>query len=422
MRYVANYEINSDVSVILDGEELQIQHPKGLFKARIKNIVRKDYSTPFLLSMQLAFDAPGLQEAKEIGQERLIDCLNLLAFITGSSFTRHRTRLVVDATSTTGMRDCLMWSDEVTHEDPQPILEPRLMRSVERLLQFDAPSAIRRALRWYRFGINSTQPEDQFQYFWFALEIIAEHQKSSEKVPDRCPDCHNPLYCETCKKHPTHRMYAKQAIRALIEAADKDCKVDTIEMLDETRNRLMHGAIIREIEDKLPKPSEDIVDVLGKIVFKALVHQFPREIFREYFHVAVPTTYVHRTMTGVAHVQTVAQKDATGEISMGGITGLTFQVVTDGPPQSALRSVIEMTHEQFEQLRKLSHEKGDQQEMCKRVYQRAHHLEDKVLSLVLATDMARIEEAIKRAETGAWQDLFREIVTANKPKLYKPRH
>ena len=37
----------------------------------------------------------------------------------------------------------------------------------------------------------------------------------------------------------------------------------------------------------------------------------------------------------------------------------------------------------------------------------------KVAALVLSTDMARIREALKRGETGKWQDLFREIMSAN---------
>ncbi len=53
MRCIANYEIESDISVVSDDVRLKLQHPKGEFQARIKNIVRKDYSTPFLLSLQI---------------------------------------------------------------------------------------------------------------------------------------------------------------------------------------------------------------------------------------------------------------------------------------------------------------------------------------------------------------------------------
>ena len=122
-------------------------------------------------------------------------------------------------------------------------------------------------------------PDDQFVNFWFALEIVAEFQKSTDKVPDKCPKCQSPLYCKSCKTHPVHRPYARQAIRALLKAADKECDEATIERLVKTRNSLMHGSTLKEIEDSLPQPHEQIVDVLGRLLWKALILQFPHEMF-----------------------------------------------------------------------------------------------------------------------------------------------
>lgn len=51
MRCIANYEIESEMSVVADDVRLKLRHPKGQFQARIKNIVRDDYSKPFLLSL-----------------------------------------------------------------------------------------------------------------------------------------------------------------------------------------------------------------------------------------------------------------------------------------------------------------------------------------------------------------------------------
>jgi hypothetical protein len=413
MRCIANYEIESEISVVSDDVRLKLQHPKGQFQARIKNIVRDDYSTPFLLSLQIIFEAPNLKEAQDIAEDKLVECLNMLAFATGASVRRHRTRQIVDCTPVSGMRNCLVWADSVGHEDPNPFLDEDIIRSIERLLQFDPPPAVRRALRWYRIGIHDSVPEDQFQYFWFALEILAEYQKDPEKVTDRCPHCKSPLYCETCKTHPTHRPYAKQAIRALIQAVEETCDEETLEALDKARNALMHGATLKEIENKLPQSGEHIVDVLGRILFKALVHQFPKELFKEKIHFGSPTTYVQRTMTGIAHVSTVVPKGEDGELDLGSFKGLKVSMVTDGPPQSGQPSIIAMTPAQHKQLGLLAGEKGDHQDLCKRVYERAKIHDKKIVALVLSTDAARIRDALKRGETGNWQDLFREIVSAN---------
>jgi hypothetical protein len=72
-----------------------------------------------------------------------------------------------------------------------------------------------------------------------------------------------------------------------------------------------------------------------------------------------------------------------------------------------------MTSDQHKQLELLMRKNGDHQELCKRVYRRAKIANDKVVTLVLSRDMARIRETLKRGETGNWQDLFREIMGAN---------
>jgi hypothetical protein len=243
MRVVANYEIKSECSVISDDQILRIEHPKGHYGARIKNIPRTAYDVPFLLSLHLTFDAASLQEGKEVADDSVLpDWLNMLAFTTGGAFRRHRLRQIVDVTAgTTGMRSVLMWTTDDENQDPQPFLDEKWMEAIERLSQFDVPPPIRRAMRWYRLGVNAVVPDDQFMNFWFALEIVAEFNKPTEKVHDKCSKCHSPLYCEQCATHPVHRPYAKQAIRALLKTVDSACDDATIERLDKTRNGLMHG-------------------------------------------------------------------------------------------------------------------------------------------------------------------------------------
>lgn len=415
MRCLANYEIESDMSVMSDEIRLKLRHPKDQFQAHIKNIVRPDYSKPFLLSLQITFDAPSLDEAPELGQEKLVECLNMLAFTTGASVRLHRTRQIVDCTPTNGVRDCLVWADSFGHEDPQPFLNDRIVTSIERLLQFDPLPAVRRAMRWYRIGIHASLPEDQFQYFWFALEIIAEHQKSPEKVNDKCPVCKSDLYCETCKAHPVHKPYSKQAIRDLIELVDAACDEQTVEGLDKTRNALMHGATLKEVEKSLPKPGEDMVDVLGRIVFMALVHQFPKELFQEKIHMGSPSTYIQRTMTGIAKLNTVVPITADGELDDSAFTGLKISMETGRPPQSGLPKGVLLSPDQYKRLRLLACEKGDHQELCKRVYDNVRTNGEKVIAVIFSTDLKRIQEALKRNEAGKWQDLFREILNPQSP-------
>lgn len=414
MRVVANYEIKSECSVVADDLRLQVTHPKGLYRALIKNIPRADYSSPFLLSLHLYFDAPDLDDAKEIAEERLAECLNMLAFTSGSAFSRYRIRQIVDCTPDSGMRDIRFWGDAIDHEDPQPFLDEHTTKAIERLSEFDIPPAIRRAMRWYRLGINATVPDDQFQYFWFALEIIAEFQKGAEKVPSNCPHCNSALFCESCNTHPVHKRYQKQAIQALLTTVDNECDEAMFMRLDKTRNGLMHGKTLKEIEHDQPEEQKHIVDILGNLVWKALVNQFPHEWFDGSISMGMPSKYVHHKLHGVAHVQTVVPKDAEGNLDLS-FSGMKMTLITDGPPQSALPSRMVMNDDQYARLTKLRYEKGDHQEMCRRIFERVEGKKDgRVACVVLATDLARIRQAVDGGETGNWQNLFREIISSGK--------
>lgn len=409
MRCVANFEVTSDVSVVADDLVLTINDPRGAFKARIKNIPRSEFTTPFLLSLHIYFEAPKLDDAKDVAEDLLANCLNMLAFTTGAGFRKHRIRQIVDAEipSKGATRDVLMWGERIEYDDPQPFLRDEIANSIERLLEFDVPPAIRRALRWYRLGIVAAAPDDQFTYFWFALEIVAEFQKPTARVHDKCPHCQSALYCEKCEKHPEHRPYPKQAIRALMMAADEECDDATVDLLDKTRNSLMHGSTLREIEGTLPDPHESVVDTLGRILWNALVRQFPTEMGT--LVMGVPSTYVHYKANTVAHIQTVVPIDEDGHFDLE-FKGMTMAMKAFGPPQSAQPSVVRMTHEQYYRLRKLSYSKSDHQEMLDRIQQRVQEKDGHIYALVLATDMSLIRQALETKEEGVWQDLFREII------------
>ncbi|MGV1769308.1 methylamine utilization protein MauJ [Agrobacterium vitis] len=417
MRFVANFEVRSDLSVIVDGRVLKIREPSGAFKALIKNIPRSEFSTPFLLSVHLYFNAKALIDAADVAESHLATCLNMLAFTTGFGFRRHRIRQIVDAQPLVegAVRDVHMWGDTIAYEDPQPFLDDKQAKSIERLLEFEIPPAINRALRWYRLGIDASVLDDQFTYFWFALEIVAEFQKPAAKVNDKCPRCRSALYCEQCETHPQHRPYAKQAIRALL--IDAGCDDETVDLLDRTRNSLMHGATLKEIEGSLPDSRDSVIDTLGRLLSAALIGQFPKEIKDGRVAMAEPSTYVHYNATPMVHMTTVVPVDADGNFDLN-FRGTVLKLEPFGPPQSALPSLFRMTNEQFAQLRKLGFQKGDQQEMLRRILHNVREQHGHIEALVISTDMAVITRALQEGQEGEWQDLFRQFIdTARIVKL-----
>jgi hypothetical protein len=414
MRLVANFEIKAHCSVVSDDLRLEIRHPQGLYRALIKNIPRTDYSTLFVLSLHLYFDAPNFDEAQEIAEERLADCLNMFTLTVGTPFSRHRIRQIVDCTPESGMRDVRFWGDAIDKHDPQPFLDEHFTNTIERLSEHQISPHLRRAMRWYRLGVNATVPDDQFQCFWFALEIMAESQKGKEKVPSNCPHCTSPLFCESCNTHPVHKRYQKQAIQALLAVVDRECDDLMFKRLDKTRNGLMHGRTMREIEKGQSEGEKHIVDILGNLVWKTLIYQFPHEWFDGSLSLGMPSTFVHRKFHGVAHMQTILPKDADGNFDLS-FSGTKVELVTDGPPQSALPSLLFMTNDQYDRLTKLSYRTGDHQAMCRRIAAKINGKQDgRVACVVLATDLSLINKAVNGGEVGEWQDLFREIMSREK--------
>jgi hypothetical protein len=417
VKAVANFEVRSECSVHADDLTLIAIHPKGLYHTRIRNIPRADFSTPFLLSVHIYFETERLDfSAEELATSYLAEILNILTFATGAAFRKHRIRQIVDATpSKSAMRNVLMWGDAAEHADPQPFLDARIAKSLERLLGADTPPAVTRAMRWYRLGVGAIAPDDQYIYFWFAVEILAEFSKPTEKVPDKCPRCQSALYCETCKQHPTHKPYAKQAIRLLLKTAEPGLVDETIDRLDLVRNRLMHGATLKEIEADLPEPKEQVVDTLGRLLWKSLLLQFSGKVSEGTIALGYPNTYVHHTVHGVAHVQTVVPEGPDGVFDLN-FAGMTVQIVQSGPPQSASPTVLKMTKAQYEQLVRHSYEKSDHKEMLSRICERMKSRDERVLLLVLATDMQIIRRVIASGEAGAWQDLLRTVLGDGDPR------
>jgi hypothetical protein len=69
MQCVAHFEVKAEGSVFADGHWVEMRHPKGAFRARIRNIPRGDFTAPFKLTVHLYFEAPSLQEAPDIAEQ-----------------------------------------------------------------------------------------------------------------------------------------------------------------------------------------------------------------------------------------------------------------------------------------------------------------------------------------------------------------
>jgi hypothetical protein len=315
MRCIADFEVLSDFCIADDTKKLKLRHPTGHYEVHIKNGPKPQPPALPHLSVQVIFDSPDLSTAKGDSREHLFDALNMLAFVTNSRFEYHRLLKIIDWTPGITMREALIFTGFDPATDPEPMLNDALVDSAQKLLETESAPAMKRALRWFRLGLAGESPEETFQYFWFALEIVAEGQKSPAKVHDRCPKCQGNLYCESCKEYPTHRPYAKQAIRQLINEIIEEDADKIFGVLDKARNALMHGARLKDVEEALNVSSEHLVDILGRVAWRSLLRLLPPnvELMNTELAMAEPTSYVRRRMTYSAHIITVVPTGADGE-------------------------------------------------------------------------------------------------------------
>ena len=150
------------------------------------------------------------------------------------------------------------------HELPYPVLTSAIFKSVEVFAEAKISDRMRRVLRWFARGVRSPYPDDQFQYFWFVVELLAQLDKVPEQVNDLCSKCRHPLYCEKCGMHPTHRPYPKQAILGLFGSTISDEPDVFFVKANKVRNCLLHGDDIRRVEIEVQLGIGEMVDKLGR--------------------------------------------------------------------------------------------------------------------------------------------------------------
>ena len=144
------------------------------------------------------------------------------------------------------------------------------------------------ALRNFRYGLIDRQVQDQFQRFWFAVEVIAEGLKETEKTTIPCPKCQNALYCSTCKELPQRRPMARQAIFGLIQKIVGQEGEKVYRKLVRVRDGLMHGRSQSSIEAEAAQDFASLVDEMATLAWHAIMAAMPERLG------STPLRFMHR--------------------------------------------------------------------------------------------------------------------------------
>ncbi len=306
-RWLADYEVEAHLC-IPDASKLTYLHPKGLFEIQLKNLRTAPGTDTPLLSAHVIFDADNAELAAAESKDLLKLFLDTLALVTNTRFGIHQLVRVVDWTPGLAERQCLQFKGFAGAHLPIPCLGSAFIDTVRALHETDISPRLRRALKWFAQGVGSVDFDDQFQCFWFVLELVAELKKDRSPVPDLCPKCRSALYCPACGTTPTHRPFPKQAIQQLVERLVPDNGLHVFSKFVAVRNQMLHAEEIRDVETALSVSISDVVDEVGRVAWRALRYAFQGAIDgkRDFLEVS---SYTHRMLNAVVDMRFGAAAD-----------------------------------------------------------------------------------------------------------------
>lgn len=278
-KWLVDFEVISDVALAEGQSEVfDFIAPDNSYSAQLRNLKTKPGTPEPLLGIQIILEGENWESAYDRSLDHLLKFLDCAALTLNAVFKRHRTRRVIDWTPGIKQRECILFQEFANPNRPLQIINMDHLKSISLFLQCDSDESLSLAMRWYRRALISDMPEEAFQYFWFALEILAEREKPGGLVSDKCPKCHESLLCPKCNDTPEHRPYPKQAIEALIKSTVRGNPDEFFEKIQKVRHALLHGESSRKIEEELKVDFGKIRDQIGKVVWTALFNQLRKNL------------------------------------------------------------------------------------------------------------------------------------------------
>lgn len=262
--------------------------------------------------LRIVFSASDVEEAKAVSRERADEALSLASFCTQTPFKLLDQSFLMDWSPGVVERELVLFFYEPKAEEVG-LLEQSVFGSAGVFSEHVTSDASRRALHWYSAGVRAELAQDQFQYFWFAVEQIAG-AVTGPKLNDRCAHCRTELHCPSCDGPSEHRPYPSQKIRQLLETVG--LPKDVSEGLQKFRHALMHGAdnaMLTELASELGAAEgiSQIVDAAGDAAWRAIsfILQIDDET-RKKVSIGGVDTYVPKRMVTTLHMKGPMPGDA----------------------------------------------------------------------------------------------------------------
>lgn len=263
------YKVTSDLVIGNESSSLSIQGTDGNTYEFTNAPTNEEGHVPYLI-VTVYGESESLDEAQEHLRSCLAKQLDIFTFATHSRCQIDEPVRLVEWELGKKERYFKSFHTSDARFPPDPHLSQEFLDTSSILDNANPPPFVRTALKYFRYGVLDTQPEDQFLRFWLALEIIAENIKENKPVPIICPECKSAMTCSICGTEPTRMPMAKQAIELLSEKIIGKNWRNVTKPLFIVRNGLMHGSSVESIEKKSKQPISNSVNDLARLVWNAI--------------------------------------------------------------------------------------------------------------------------------------------------------
>lgn len=271
MRVIAELVVDSTYHLAEGQDQIKIINAENNIDVVIKNNPKAGPFAKEALVVEMIYEAPNLDSARDQALDNMATVLNALARVTGGRFDFVNVVRAIDWTP--GLIDREARYYLTARATPShPILDNALAKTAERIMAMHNDDVSQTVLRWYRLGRRAQGPEEQFMYLWFAIEVAAGALKEPGKIAIACPKCQSDLFCETCDDTPRRRRVETEAIMDLIRSvAPPEAKHDEIfKTLSKIRNTLHHGRRLHTITHELPCTVDQALHVTAQVAWRAI--------------------------------------------------------------------------------------------------------------------------------------------------------
>lgn len=334
-RWLMKIEVEGHLGIVPEQEWLVYRHPRGDYEVHIRNHVMDPGCERPSLTAFFLYTAETMEAAESAGVEHARTFGDFLSFSTGARFRMGDPLCLYDWTDGKSMREGVVFHYAPDPELPQLVLDGEHAETVMALLGGDDDTELMRALHWFSVGVAADAPDEQFQLFWFSIEILARRGKSNQQVEDKCAVCRQPLYCPACEKTSTHRPFPAQAVEQLFARHVSGDHEKVHAAASKMRHALMHADDIRQAEADGGIDLGRLVDAVGNIAWAALLTELRKKIQPPPsggLSLIQPSTFRHRGICARAEVQFASPLDR--EIRFDDLPDLNMKlVVEDAPPE-----------------------------------------------------------------------------------------